>query len=106
MGHNDGYIYTTFFETNPVIKSMWIVKKGKRIAHKSWAGVGSNAPLEPMVAAAMTCTAQPQSIEARPAIIPIVFASGNKRGALTQWAEVEENTYIQLTSRVEFSNAG
>ena len=78
MGHNDGYIYTTFLKRIQWSCQYNVGEEGKRIAHKSWAWVGSNVPLEPMEAAAMTCTAQPQSIEARPAIIPMVFASGNK----------------------------
>ena len=81
MGHNDGYIYTAFLWQIQRSCQYNVQEEGKRIAHKSWAEVGWNAPLDPMVAAAMTCTAQPQSIEARPAIIPIVFASGDKRGA-------------------------
>ena len=76
MGHNDGCIYTTFLKKIQWSRQYNVREEGKRIAHKSWAEVGSNAPLEPMEAAAMTCTAQPQSIEAKPAIIPIVFASG------------------------------
>ena len=40
------------------------------------AGVVEKLPPEPMLAAAITCTAQPQSIDATEAIEPIVFASG------------------------------
>ena len=73
--------YTPLFKKRIQWSCQYNISEGKRIAHNSWAAVGSNVPLEPMEAAAMTCTAQPQSIEARPAIIPIVFASGNKREA-------------------------
>lgn len=54
-----------------------VCEKSERTAHKSWAGVATNVPLEFMLTAAMICTAQPQSIEARPATIPMVFASRN-----------------------------
>ena len=39
--------------------------------------VGVKASLEPMDAAAMICTAHPQSIEATAPIDPMVFASAN-----------------------------
>lgn len=40
------------------------------------AGVVEKLPPEPMLAAAIICTAQPQSIDATEAIEPMVFASG------------------------------
>lgn len=44
-------------------------------AHKVCCVVGANFISEPMLAAAMTCTAQPQSTEATPATRPRVLAS-------------------------------
>ena len=43
--------------------------------YKVCAEVATKFPLEPMLAAAMTWTAQPQSIDATEAITPVVFAS-------------------------------
>lgn len=47
----------------------------KKGTYKVCALVGLKAPFDPMEAAAMTWTAQPQSIDATEEIEPIVFAS-------------------------------
>ena len=74
-------------------------RESEIITYKSWADVAWNVPLLPMLAAVMTCTAQPQSTEARPAIKPIVFASGNKRGPPELKKTQAEEKYLHPTNQ-------
>ena len=52
-----------------------MIQNDQKSTYNVCALVGCHVDPEPMLAAAMICTAQPQSIDARPAIFSIVLQS-------------------------------
>jgi len=54
-------------------------KRKKIGTYNSWAFVAEKLPPEPILTAAITCSAHPQSIDATAEMDPIVFASNKKK---------------------------
>lgn len=61
---------------------------------------------DPMLAAAMTCTAQPQSTEATPAMRPSVLASIEERHVMSNCPGDKMHSYIRQSKQENGASAG
>jgi hypothetical protein len=68
--------------------------------------VASKLSLEPMLAAAMICVAQPQSMDATEAIDPIVFASAQRIIRVEQSVGSKSLTAYEPTKKIAPSRGG
>lgn len=81
-------------------------KKKAKDTDNVCAGVAWNFKPEPMLAAAVICTAHPQSIEATPEIFPIVLQSAlhieiNTDGRFESWSTYRRLSTLENASILE-----
>lgn len=78
------------------VKPAWTYKSSPLDAENDWS-------LEPIVAAAIICTAHPQSIDAMEAIEPIVFASTNQSVRIVFELHSKVRAHIRRSTRASSS---
>lgn len=76
------------------------------MTYNVWPVVGMNVKFEPMLTAAISCTAHPQSIEATLAMLPMEFASAEVVSVLPESQQVTIHAHAQIHARRFFQFAG